>query len=484
MKKRIFAPQKFKWYPFPKNILKNNIKTMSFEKPPAPTTVKENASKGPTKEESPIKVEGGDSEKSFIDPSRFLSVENQKIFSDMSEKGKAFFGRVYEGLYKTPGINKMVGKMEIAYNQFWIKRNETKAVDLKKKLDSLDSTSKSLDQSKKEIEAIIIDFKQKNIPGSEALELKIKDIDKEKNNLLYKKNKVQSKLEKKENVSKIYTNRRDAIADKLIEKYQEKIDPIERELKSLKSSKDKIDLTIAVSEMKYKEQEERLNKLEKSRMDVENSLRGLGMPERQIRNFKAVKDIEKSISEIRRNIGVNRNEIFNKKRKIEEKISKADAKGNKVKDQKEAFIKIKEGRPIKINIPKREEKNNFQEREEIDAHIRNKNDIADYYATGTPESQPETSEKKESKDNKKELQYYLAEWNKYLQKKYKKALIPGEIVDLKDFSTCTGLNSVYSLDFEDFRNILGKYYKFKRVNANKIGEDADDFFSKKINNKR
>ncbi len=54
----------------------------------------------------------------------FLSNENKSFFEKMSDKGIKIAGRVYKGLYDIPIINRVVGKLEIAYNQFWIDRHQ------------------------------------------------------------------------------------------------------------------------------------------------------------------------------------------------------------------------------------------------------------------------------------------------------------------------------------------------------------------------
>lgn len=106
-------------------------------------------------------------------------------------------------------------------------------------------------------------MKSQNIPGVESLQLKIKVIDQQKINLLNEKDKVQSKFEARENKAKLYTNERDRVADKLIGRYNEKLEPMEKELESLQTCKDQADLVIAVTEVKHKEQIAKLDGIEK-----------------------------------------------------------------------------------------------------------------------------------------------------------------------------------------------------------------------------
>ena len=109
----------------------------------------------------------------------------------MSEVGVKIASPVYEGLYNTPGVNRIVGKLEIAYNQFWIDKYQQKAAKFKGKMDGLDLRIGVLDESKKEIESFIKSLKSQNIPGAESLQIKLQNIDRQKVELLNEKDKKQ-----------------------------------------------------------------------------------------------------------------------------------------------------------------------------------------------------------------------------------------------------------------------------------------------------
>ena len=56
----------------------------------------------------------------------------------------------------------MVGKLEIAYNQYWIDRHEEKAVEQKGRMDGFDVKIGALDHAKSEIESMIENLGNKN----------------------------------------------------------------------------------------------------------------------------------------------------------------------------------------------------------------------------------------------------------------------------------------------------------------------------------
>lgn len=462
---------------------------MSFEKPPTTPTPE------PTEEKpkipTPVTATGGGTEEFKENKSQetaetastFLNSENQGVLGRISEGGKKIASQVYEGLYKIPGVNRVVGKLEIAYNQFWIDKHEEKAVQFKNKMDGLGLKSEAFEQSKKEIESVIQDLKQQNIPGVESLELKIKVIDQQKINLLNEKDKVQSKFEARENKTKLYTNERDRVADKLIGRYNEKLEPMEKELENLQTCKDQADLIITVTEVKHKEQAEKLDNIEKRKTQVEEALRRTGMSEKEIRKFEAVKTLDGFLNQGRENIRIEKENLAKRKAEINQKIAKVDAKANPYRDKREEFARVKEGRPLKIEVPTRERGRDFTGTEETTPHTRAESSRSEYSSSYERESPVETEEVVEEDKERLNTVSFISGWNAYLQEKYGKKL-PGEMIDPKDFLRSTRLSAEHKLDFKDFKNILTKYYKFRKIPADKLNKSIDKFFAEKIKVKK
>lgn len=397
-----------------------------------------------------------------------LNPENQGFFSKMSEKGKSLAGKFYEGLYKIPGVNRIVGKMEIAYNQFWADKHETKAADLKGKMDAMDLGMNVLGQSKKEIEDVIENLKQQKMPGVESLQLKLRDIDQKKVELQNKKDKIQTKFEYRDDKKKLYTNERDRVADKLIGRYNEKLEPMERDLERLQDSKDRIDLQIAATEIKHKESMTKLADQEKRKNQLENALRATGMSDRQVKNFEAVKVLDTLLADGREKIRIEKEDLVRRKAEINQKIAKVDAKANPYRDKKGEFARVKERRPIEMKVETRKREEGFDGEEEVGAKTR---------------EEVETSETEKEK-HQEALGIYLFGWNTFLLEKYGKGIISsGELIDYDKFLKETGLSKNNKVDFEDFKNILGKYYKVAKLPKDKFSKNIDEFFDKKFKNK-
>lgn len=442
-----------------------------FEKPPISSMPE-----GESPKEKVEKEKVSEKEKSERTTS-VLSPENRNFFYRMSEKGRKIANQVYEGLYKIPGVSRIVGKMEIAYNQFWIDRYQEKAVEFKSKMDNTDLKIEVLDQSKEEIESVIENLKQQNIPGVESLQLKLQDIERQKEKLLNKKDRYQSKFEAVDNKIKLYTNKRDRIADKLISRYEEKLKPLEEELEKLQTYKDQIDLLIAVTKAKNKEQISKLNEIEKSKNQLEENLRKTGMREREIRKMAVIKELNKKIAEGQRKIKAEEENLSKRKAKIDKKIAKVDRKANPYRDKREEFVRIKERRPIRIEVSERKRGIEFKGEEEVKAHPRVETGRERVSVSTRIEAEEMVEEEIVEEKEKLRTAVYIKRWNEFLIENYKE---DAHVVDLTDFLEATGLSEDFVLDFDDFKNILEKYLKYRKIPMDQFNQNIDNFYDQKI----
>jgi hypothetical protein len=406
-----------------------------------------------------------------------LSSENQRFFHNIPERGRDFAGQIYETLHEIPGINRIVGKLEIAYNQFWIDRHQEKAIKFKEKMDGLDLRVGAFDQSKKEIESVIENLKSQNIPGVESLQIKLQDIDRQKAGLLNEKDKTQSKFEAGDNKLKLYTNERDRVADKLIERYEEKLKPMEVELERLSTFRDQTDMLITVAEERHKKQLAKLSDIEKEKTQLEKSLRRAGTSEKEIRKLDAIKQLDKVLADGRKKVRIEKANLARRKAEINEKIAKVDAKANPYRDKREEFVRVKEGRPIKIDVAARQRGVEFKGVEETQAHSRSEA----AYETGSASTEVERKSEieEESVEDKEKLQtiVFISSWNTFLKETYNDT---AKFIDAKDFLQETGLSENYRLDFKDFKNILGKYLKYRKLSVDQFNQSIDKFFEQKV----
>lgn len=417
--------------------------------------------------------------------------ENKGFFKKMSEGGREIAGQVFEasqklasktqeGIYNFPGVARFLGKMEITYNQFWADKHEEKALGLKDKIDGFDLKSKTLNEAQKDLEDKIENFKKSGFPvGSLALQLR--DFEKQKEDIAKKRDRVQSKFEARDNERKLYIGERDRIADKLINRYESKLQPFEKDLENLKSQRDQLDLASTIAEIKNDQQEETFKKLEQDIKEIEDTLRASGKGKWTIGRDKTLKLVKAEILKGRKEIAAEKENIAKQKFEINRKIAEVDERANPLRDKRGEFIRIKNGRPINIDVKPRKREENVLSEEEINDHKREESDESkmEEVPEGTFEDGQEEIEELEIKEVLP-LPVLISIWNNHLKKSSKVENFQSKVINAKDFIKAQQMFGGVDLSFKDFKKILESYYKIKKVpvEKNAFGKDFDYFEDK------
>jgi len=419
-----------------------------------------------------------------------LNTKNKEFFVKMSEVGKNIVNKACEGFKK----NTIIKKFEIVHNQFWADKHQEKILKLKNKIDSFDSRIDALSEAKKEVIISIEDLKKQKIPGADSLMLKIQDIEQQKIDLLNKKDKIQTKLEGRENKMNLYINERDRIVNKFIEKYNEKLKPLEKNLENLHTEKNRINLFTAVSEAKHKEQLIRLDEIKTRREKIIQTLINVGMSERKIMKNEAIKELDKMIKKIPIKIQKEEENLINEKIKINKQIANIDAKAEPHRNKRQKFARIKQKRPLKIELEERKYNEKIFPEEPIKAHSREKNveeaNVKErvYKRINGGKELPEIGwssfedkniiEKKA--DQRIKINTFITNWNLYLKEKFNKDKdIIKKTINLKEFIQTTKLNEKSTLDSENFKKILNQYYKFKKIRVVNFEKNINNFLEQK-----
>lgn len=394
-----------------------------------------------------------------------FDAQNKNFFEKMSEKGKKVVSKIYEGVYKVPVFNRILAKLEIAYKDFWIDYYEEKNFKSKEKINDLKFSIEAWEKSKKEIENVIDDLKKQNMPGVSSLESKLREIDNKIIDLSNERDKIQLDIEIKNNRIDLYKESRNRIADRFIERYEEKLQPIQKELEKLENLKNKTDLAIAATEIKHKEILAKLDDIEKKKNQVEEALRKTGMSEKEIKNFGTVKELERILEEGRLKIRKEKEELLKRKGEIENKIILANEKASSYINKKEKFIRIKN----RENVREENEENYISTEDQEEKRIYEVYDRDS--SLKTEESSYEIMEKEE----RFELSDIIKNWNNFLKEKYNEEAVN---IDLKDFLLATDLSEKQKLNFEDFKNILDKYLRYRKLPREQFEESIDAFYEK------
>jgi hypothetical protein len=307
--------------------------------------------------------------------------------------------------------------------------------------------------------------------------MKLQDIDRQKAGLLNEKDKAQSKLEARDNKLKLYTNERDRVADNLIGRYEEKLKPMEAELEKLSTFRDQADLLAAVTEAKHKEQLNKLGDIEKKKTQIEEALRRTGMSEKEIRKFEAIEQLDEMLTSGREKVRIEKENLVRRKAEINKRIAKVDKEANTYRDKREKFVRAKESRPIEIDVDARQRGAVFKGDEKTRAHPRGEAAHETSSIPGGTERESEIEEKGAEDKERLQVVDLVGGWNTFLKETYKDT---AELIDAKDFLRATRLSEKNKLDSEDFKNILRKYLKYRKLPAGQFNQSIDKFFEQKV----
>jgi hypothetical protein len=242
-----------------------------------------------------------------------------------------------------------------------------------------------------------------------------------------------------------------------------------------------LDLASTISEIKNEQQEEGFKKLEQDIKVTEDALRASGKREWTIGRDKTLKLVRAEIINGRKEIAKKRENIAKERLEINRKIAEVDEKANPLRDKRGEFIRIKQRRPIGIDVKPRKREENISFKEEINDHKREESDEnkPEEVPAGTFEDDQEEIEELEIKEVLP-LPVLISIWNNHLKKSLKVENFQSKLINAKDFIKAQQMFGEVDLSFKDFKKILESYYKIKKVSVEKnvFGKDFGNFEDK------
>jgi len=408
-----------------------------------------------------------------------FSPENRGVFSKVSEGGKKIAGFLFSGVEKIPGVITTVDKIKIAHSQFWSDKHGEKMVGLRNKAEGLQLKDELLGKSEEEIKKTINGLEEAGMPGAASLQLKLKELGQERLKLKDKKDSMETKFNERENKMNLYSNKRDAIADKLISRYGEKLKPMEKELERLESCKNKTDLLVAVAKGRHEEQMIKLQEMENKKTKIENILKDTGSSARKVKNFEAVKLLEKEINKGKDRIKKEEEGLAKMVNKINKKIAVTDIKADPYREKINKFIRVKNNQPVEIKSGRRVREADASKEKEIKAHT----------MSGTEESQTKTRETRPVPRPEGEIDLrkptatdFVASWNSFVEKQADMVDRKNKRIDIKDFLIKTRLFKGERMNLNLFKGVLERYFvaAFGKQIFVRVSGDIDKFFKDKL----
>ena len=385
--------------------------------------------------------------------------ENKGRWSKMSEKAKSIMSGLYKGINKIPVVDRMMAKVGVAYNQYWIDSKEGSAAGLKEKMDELDIEMKTFNQSKASMLSVAENLRATGNPGFASMALEIKKLEKEEVKMANKRDKIQSKFEIKENKIKLYTNKRDAIADRMINTYEKNLAPMEEKLNFLQEERDRTNLFALGKEAEFDEQKSLINYFSEQREIIIRSLISTGKSTDQAQRNNAVKSLDKQILSGNRKIEKARGELRERQDLINRKIDTVDAKAQPHRDRRNQFIRVKSGRPIDFNVERRTEMVNTNKYENVYANTREKSELN---SSNPNKLTPESSlNKPYSYEGVPQIGELITNFNKYLLDNGAKTNLQINMASL--LNGLEGKSKESRVTLAIFREMIKIYYKINKV---------------------
>ena len=285
----------------------------------------------------------------------------QEFFKGMSEKGKATASALYEGINKIPAVQRLTSKMGIAYNQFFIDRQEKGVIESKEQLSATENEIAKIQEDSAQLEMIISNLPKNGASGLSGMERMANKLDEQKIALLDKQLKLNDRISSGGQKMEAFTSKRDVIADKMIGVYAEKLGSVEGKIGKIEADKklaeDDIEAANTIHELDLKQLDFQELQLKKA----EAIYQSRGLPLGDIRRM------EKQIADSREKIRKSQESLQDRLSKITEKIQKAQDRAKPFKERKKEFEGLKRSSGF-IETPVTEDEGTAIENNEAEAN--------------------------------------------------------------------------------------------------------------------
>ncbi len=392
-----------------------------------------------------------------------MNEKNRQRYEALPPKAKSWAARIFSSIYKETGLEKLVSGLAIWNSQRVIDANERKMVGMKEGIDEIDLRIKEQEKFKKEFESLMTEYKEKGMPGADNFQLDIIKIEREEEKLKEERGAAQTRLEKKEKNTGTWANKRNEIAERMIDVYNEKLAPIEKELSILEGKRSRLKLSGSVMESRHarlleeiNRKEERLERILELKERTQKNKKILEKVKGVFEKDRLVETLKKEIEGGRDKIREERNSFRQERIETEQLIAKADTEAAPHRDAKDNLVRVQERKSLEIVLEERK-------REERSGRVRE-----------TKMDSRRESFKSESAE-RIGLASLVEDWNEYVKEKY------GELTIEDDFFTETTLKVDEELKIEEFHNIVNDYAEMKRISQNDLNDVMVEFIRERRN---
>jgi len=361
-----------------------------------------------------------------------IEEENKPLIDRMSEAAQ----RLVYSLYEKARMN-TIDKIKVAFNNKLYDWHDSRSLNLSSQLNEVNEQIRNLEErisSQEKAYSLLEKRFAKYLPigRSGELEKERQQIEKRIENLKNRRDKLQSRLEDRNNKKAVFDNGRKYIIEDVTDRIKEQLDPYKKRIDNLQESKETLDREIDIFRRDKEGHMKDIKKLEEELKSI---------PSRTIR-----RQIREIINSIRAEIKISDREIKSRMRdraNIEKRLAKINSKANYWKDLANNFARVSQRNVIYPEIGTRERVEVDISRREISVRPREEN-AEQYVYEENPFGESREEEKNFSPYN------YVKTWNTYNR-------------------------SRFPIDWKTFKNMLGK--PEEKMPANQLGGLIEAYFS-------
>ncbi|HOX21547.1 MAG TPA: hypothetical protein PKZ02_01045 [Candidatus Paceibacterota bacterium] len=269
-------------------------------------------------------------------PAVLTSEKSKNIFQKLSTGTKELYLNLQEKAAKSALNMKTIDKAQLMWSDRLLERHERKSVELAAQISLAEKDTALLEKAEANRASFLQAFKEKHPDYSGDLSkleketVKAKqDFQKRIEKISQTKDKLETKLQYRNDKKAVYENKREMIVEDVSEKISERMKPHERRMEKLQGRKEKLEAEIndfaALKDNFSKEVDDLESDLGQANFRVEKKMLK-----------EAIALIRKELREAEKNIEVRRNQKIT----IENRLARVNKKANKWRDLRNAFVRV------------------------------------------------------------------------------------------------------------------------------------------------
>lgn len=407
-----------------------------------------------------------------------LSDTSREVLEGLSGKAKEFAGDIYESLDKAKEENRLIAKAEIAFDQVWVDKHGEKAAKWKEKVAleevKIDLKDKEIlsqkEKFKKNIELLdeIAKEHPKRVLQIEKQKLRLKTernkqvqaLERNKQEAQKKKEEYQLKLDVKEQKAKNWVEKRNLVAEKMINHYDEKLKPLEKDYQKIENAKKEQELVITIQEVRMDQRANRIANVEESLAELREEHQNKNLFQKIFKRNPSLSILADVIKDEKRELFKEQKRLFEMKEgtiKYNERLAKLNEKAAPFIRRRGEFDRVITGEDTytkKLENKKLEKEAKYDFVKNVSNKLYNENTRKHHKKA--PKYENPTTELVN-------LDTLLEDWIKDIKHFYKSSIeydLWGGKLKKKRFYKVIGFNKEKGLTYEQFSKLASKYLEF------------------------